>query len=361
MALCLMCRAGGKRDARCLVCMYEGADTQSTSVFNDMFGPDGATVIQSDATQLGIRALKNKHVLVFFGASQSEKSRALLAPLLRLYVRMQRRDDVDLEVVYVSLDRTKKSFVRCVINGEPQRCPLSALLFPHANADVCCGGRVDGCDREFASMPWLAFPHGDPRIEALCDRFRVTAWGLPRCVIMGPDGEMACEQAEGHILDDAEAQDFPWAAPSVRTVLRGVELMHHDGHKETWTQVAQRAKVVAIFFGGGWCGPCRGFTPSFATMYTNTRAAGKAFEVIYVSHDQSQQDFEEYWGHMPWLALPFKHEAQKGLGELMSYSGIPTVYLVEAASCKVITGEFRRTVMRDPLGEKFPWIDASGR
>jgi nucleoredoxin len=40
-------------------------------------------------------------------------------------------------------------------------------------------------------------------------------------------------------------------------------------------------------------------------------AAGKPFEIIFVSSDRDAEAFAEYHGSMPWLALPFCHRDRK--------------------------------------------------
>lgn len=65
------------------------------------------------------------------------------------------------------------------------------------------------------------------------------------------------------------------------------------------------ADVVGVYFSAHWCPPCRQFTPMLAQLYTMLRAAGKKFEVVFVSADKSESDFDAYFGEMPWLALPY--------------------------------------------------------
>ena len=63
-------------------------------------------------------------------------------------------------------------------------------------------------------------------------------------------------------------------------------------------------KTVGIYFSAHWCPPCRGFTPALAKFYDkNTK--DKNFEVIFVSCDQNESKFKEYFNEMPWLALSF--------------------------------------------------------
>ena len=72
------------------------------------------------------------------------------------------------------------------------------------------------------------------------------------------------------------------------------------------------------------------FTPKLRQTYLQVKAAGKDFEVVFCSFDRSQKDFEEYFGTMPWLAVPFdKSDVRNALGDMFNVSGIPTLLLMD--------------------------------
>lgn len=48
---------------------------------------------------------------------------------------------------------------------------------------------------------------------------------------------------------------------------------------------------------------CRQFTPVLAKFY-KAHATKKKFEIIFVSSDRDNAQFMEYFGTMPWVALP---------------------------------------------------------
>ena len=60
---------------------------------------------------------------------------------------------------------------------------------------------------------------------------------------------------------------------------------------------------VGVYFSASWCPPCRQFTPLLASTYQSIRAAGKAFEVVFVSLDRDQASYEEYFKHQ--VSWPF--------------------------------------------------------
>jgi len=52
------------------------------------------------------------------------------------------------------------------------------------------------------------------------------------------------------------------------------------------------------------CPPCREFTPLLAELYNEFNEDKKQIEVIFFSGDKTEEEFNEYFGEMPWLALP---------------------------------------------------------
>lgn len=77
--------------------------------------------------------------------------------------------------------------------------------------------------------------------------------------------------------------------------------------------------VIGIYFSAHWCPPCRGFTPKLIEFYNNEKQKKDSvkFEIIFVSWDRDEANFKEYFGTMPWLALPYdpdkKHKVSSAL------------------------------------------------
>jgi thiol-disulfide isomerase/thioredoxin len=66
----------------------------------------------------------------------------------------------------------------------------------------------------------------------------------------------------------------------------------------------QDKKIIALYFSASWCGPCRQFTPILVDFYKRMNEKKKKFEVIFISKDQSAEQFGAYYSKMPWLAVP---------------------------------------------------------
>ncbi len=110
-----------------------------------------------------------------------------------------------------------------------------------------------------------------------------------------------------------------------------------------------------VFFSAHWCPPCRGFTPTLSTFYTNLKAKGIDFELVFVSSDRDEAGFTEYYSEMPFLALPYSNRAAKdALAAQFKVRGIPSLFVLNAAG-ETITAKGREAVTSDPNGDDFPW------
>lgn len=139
------------------------------------------------------------------------------------------------------------------------------------------------------------------------------------------------------------------------TNLLGPKLL--KGGEEIDTATAfEGKKAVGLYFSAHWCPPCRGFTPKLAEFYKDA-LADKGLEIVFVSSDRDEAGFKDYFGEMPWLALPYSARDKKdALSRKYKVSGIPALVIINPEDGSTITTDGRSEVMKDPKGEKFPWI-----
>jgi len=124
--------------------------------------------------------------------------------------------------------------------------------------------------------------------------------------------------------------------------------------KLTTADALKSTRAVALYFSAHWCPPCRGFTPHFVTSYTEDLKE-KGLEVIFVSSDKDEDAFENYFGEMPWLSIPYADRSRKeALTKRFKVRGIPAVIVLDESGT-VITTEGRTAICCDPKGDDFPW------
>ena len=100
--------------------------------------------------------------------------------------------------------------------------------------------------------------------------------------------------------------------------------------------------IVALYFSAHWCPPCKGFTPKLRQFYNQVNAEGKKLEIVWVSSDDDQEEFEDYHEEMPWLAMEFESdEADRDeVSEQFGISSIPTLLVMNKdGTVKIPTGK----------------------
>jgi nucleoredoxin len=133
------------------------------------------------------------------------------------------------------------------------------------------------------------------------------------------------------------------------------DLLGKDGSTVKASSLAS-FDVVGLYFSAHWCPPCRAFTPKAGETYKQAKKDGKSFEVVFVSSDKDQSQFDEYFETMPWLALPYdKRDLKSKLSKKFKVSGIPMLVLLDGKTGKVISKDGRAALMKDPKAELFPW------
>ena len=100
-------------------------------------------------------------------------------------------------------------------------------------------------------------------------------------------------------------------------------VVNHDGTKVALDDL-KKHKFIGLYFSAHWCPPCRGFTPVLAQWYNDVRAKNQHdVEVIFISSDQDEPKWKEYFGSMPWKSLAFGDALKGALGSEFGVTGIP--------------------------------------
>lgn len=76
--------------------------------------------------------------------------------------------------------------------------------------------------------------------------------------------------------------------------------------------------------------------------------------MVFVSSDKDQAEFDEYYGSMPWSALPFESDKKDALDAKFKVQGIPTIIILDSDG-NLLNKDGRAAISSDPTGEDFPW------
>ncbi|EEF37007.1 nucleoredoxin, putative [Ricinus communis] len=90
-----------------------------------------------------------------------------------------------------------------------------------------------------------------------------------------------------------------------------------------------KGKKLGLYFSASWCGPCQRFTPTLVEVYNELAPKGD-FEIVFITADEDDESFEEYFSKMPWLAIPFSDSDKRDrLDEIFKVQGIPHFVILD--------------------------------
>ena len=209
-------------------------------------------------------------------------------------------------------------------------------------------------DEYFGEMPWTALPFKQKAVAAkLNKKFKVQ--GIPSFVILdGATGALITTDGREEVINDPRGANFPWKPPTIWEALGDEFLSGTDGETVDIDDLKGEGKYIGLYFSAHWCPPCRQFTPKLIEAYKQHLKA-KGLEVIFVSSDRSPQQFAEYYGEMPWLAIPPGDKRKAALSARFEVEGIPSLVFIDGATGETINANGRTAVGADPEGRQFPW------
>ena len=254
----------------------------------DLVGP----TLQGKAGDVATESLDGKVIMLYFSAHWCGPCRKFTPKLSSYYTA--HKESKNFEIIFVSADRNESEF-----------------------------------NSYYADHPWLSIKYSDSaRIGfdgSLGSKFRVE--GIPNLVILDADGTKITTDGVMNIYSDASASEFPYK-PRPISELFPTSVIGADGA----ASAVDRSKWTLMYFSAHWCPPCRRFTPLLIKWYNDRKAAGQDdVEVIFMSSDRDQSSFNEYFGSMPWTAVPVGQirDTVEPMKKALEIRGIPTLVLFD--------------------------------
>jgi len=98
-------------------------------------------------------------------------------------------------------------------------------------------------------------------------------------------------------------------------------------------------KVIGLYFSACWSPTCRDFTTVLAKWYNQQKKGPNRdnFEIIFVSFNQDEKNFKEYFATMPWPSVEFESHERMNLQAKIGVSDIPALVFISAENKAVKT------------------------
>nr|XP_019710017.1 probable nucleoredoxin 1-2 [Elaeis guineensis] len=283
-----------------------------------LVSPSRDYLISNNGNKVSVSELEGKIVCLYFTVNGFDPCDEFTVVLAKIYKTLKERGE-SFEVVLVSLDDEESSF-----------------------------------KEGFASMPWLAIPFEDKSRERLVRYFELET--APTLVVLGPDGKTLHTNIAELVEEHGEEawEGFPFSqdkldllaekakakleAQTLESLLVSGEIDYVIGKDGVQVPVSElNGKTILLYFSARWCGPCRAFLPKLIEEYKKIKDKDSAFEVVFISDDEDQNSFEDFFSGMPWLALPFGDVRKKSLSRLFKIRGIPSLVAIGPTGKTVTT------------------------
>lgn len=89
---------------------------------------------------------------------------------------------------------------------------------------------------------------------------------------------------------------------------------------------ALSGKMVLLYASAGWNQACRIFTPQLMGFYHTHK---HEVEIIFISCDRSETEFQQYFATMPWMAVPFGARLREKLLAFVKIQTVPRLVVLD--------------------------------
>jgi thiol-disulfide isomerase/thioredoxin len=96
-------------------------------------------------------------------------------------------------------------------------------------------------------------------------------------------------------------------------------------------------RYVGLLFSAEWCAPCHTMLDALRDFYTDINLEVRQFELVLVSADRTQQEWNKHFGSMPWASLPYGDSRHHTLAEKYNVQGVPALVILDARTGFTVT------------------------
>lgn len=273
-------------------------------------------LISSEEAKAPLSSIRGQTICLYFSANWCRPCKIFTPQLVHLYNTLNSTGK-KLEIIFVSFDRDENGF-----------------------------------REHFKCMPWLAVPFNVGIRRRLCELYHANC--IPSLIPLNLNGGLIEEDAVA-LIEDYGMDAFPFtrerkqelkAMDNEKRLGGNVQellvygnrdyVIASDGRKALVSELI--GKTIGLFFGAHWCPPSRVFNAQLAEVYNELKLIqNKNFEIIYVSTDRNEEEFNLNISTMQWQAIPYQdNKARQDLTRIFNIKGIPA-FVILGPDGKVLT------------------------
>ncbi|KAI2508258.1 hypothetical protein MHU86_6187 [Fragilaria crotonensis] len=194
-------------------------------------------------------------------------------------------------------------------------------------------------------MPWFAVPFDAPDMtqRLVTNLLDTERNGIPHLAVIRPDGTpLEVDDVVRQIEADPQGLQFPWPAPPLSHYLPEQFCRYSQTEIDDCLQFESMSKLknkyLLLYFAGQWNSTCRNYGPQLNEAYKNLKLHyGGDFELLLVSSDRCNADFEQHLSELSFGAIPYEEVAcREGLTRRLKIRNVPALVMLGPNEREVI-------------------------
>lgn len=241
-----------------------------------------------------IEVLTNKGTVLYFGARWSEPCSKFL-PKLHFFRELNSTVKTDYEIIFCSLDKSEEDY-----------------------------------NQHIEEMPWWCLPYATSTLPMLIAKLQANR--MPHLVVIDTEGNIITKEGANALKQDPTGKHFPWRPKRIVDILPS---SYRSGELSTDDEIVLQStkdldeKYILLYFASKLDALSQEFTPWLMKAYNILKNKRQDFELIFVSGDASEANYDMFLKDTPFCAIPFEEtEAREGLEMRLDIASYPTLVML---------------------------------
>lgn len=256
----------------------------------------GETVVKPSTHETAdpVQILTNKGTVLYFGAHWSEPCNKFL-PKLHFFRELNSDVKRDYEIIFCSLDKSEEEYTTYT-----------------------------------EDMPWWCLPYATRTLPKLVASLGANQ--MPYMVVIDEEGKIITKEGVTALKQDPTGTYFPWRPHRIVDILPSSYISGELSTDEEIVLLPTKnldEKYILLYFASHLDALSQEFTPWLVKAYNILKTKRQDFELIFVSGDASEANYETFLSEHPICAIPFEEvEARENLETRLDITSYPSLIML---------------------------------